>query len=161
MKRRYIKLTKEEEKLLRDGYERGTQFQFRSRCHCLLLSNSGREIKELITIFGVSRLTIYNWFDRWEEHGMAGLTNQPGQGRKKILNEKDLPIVKEEFKANHQRLEAVRLALNEKLSKEFSEITLKRFLKNQPTLPNPPSKQPNRSESKNRTAVKSVYSATD
>ncbi|WP_367267826.1 helix-turn-helix domain-containing protein [Okeania sp. SIO2C9] len=37
---------------------------------------------ELIKIFVVSSITIYNWLKRWQILGFLGLYNQIGRGRK-------------------------------------------------------------------------------
>ncbi|MDY6785387.1 MAG: hypothetical protein SW833_23035 [Cyanobacteriota bacterium] len=48
-------------------------------------------MQELMTIFGISRKTLHNWFTRWEDRKMAGLYNQKGRGRKpEVLNDRNL-----------------------------------------------------------------------
>ena len=37
--------------------------------------------------FGVSRLTLYRWLERFERDGSAGLERQPGSGRPRKLAE--------------------------------------------------------------------------
>jgi transposase len=86
VKRQYIQLLASEILTLEAGYTYGPQYQFRHRCHCLLLSHQGRSVKELAAIFQVSKRTIYNWFTAWESKGLVGLGNQAGQGRKPKLS---------------------------------------------------------------------------
>ena len=83
----------------------------------------------LKAIFQVSHPTITNWFDSWEEHGIVGLWNKSGQGRKAILTDSDKPLIKSKVQASPQQLKQVRLELKEELNKEFSTKTLQRFLK--------------------------------
>ncbi len=126
---RYIQLSPSELITLEEGYKNVTHHQFKSRCHCLILSHQGYDMKTLKDIFNVSRPTITNWFDSWETNGIAGLWNQKGQGRKTILHENDRAIVKERVQASPQQLKQVCQELKVDLQKEFSTKTLKRFLK--------------------------------
>jgi transposase len=94
------------------------------------LSHQGQDISALMSIFKVSRITVYNWFNRWDKYGLIGLYNEKGQGRKTILTDSDIEKVKERVRENRQQLKVARVQLKEDLSKEFSDKTLKRFLKN-------------------------------
>jgi transposase len=58
-----------------------------------------------------------------------GLRNQPGQGRKAILKVEDLPQIKAKVQQNPQHLKAVRQELKVDLQRNFSDKTLRRFLK--------------------------------
>ena len=129
MQKKYIKLTSEEIITLQQGRKNHTSHQFRDRCHCLWLSNEGKEVKEIAQILQVSTITIYNWFHRWEEKGIVGLLNQKGQGRKAILLQSEQETIKEKVQANAQRLKQAREELKKELNKEFSDKTLKRYLK--------------------------------
>lgn len=101
----------------------------RKRCHCLLLSSAGYGIEDLVAVFQVSSNTIYDWLKRWETRGLSGLRDVPGRGRKPILSQADLPQIKVRVQANAQRLKIARQELKEELGREFSEKTLRRFLK--------------------------------
>jgi len=127
--KRYIELVAEEITTLEQGYKNNTNHQFRQRCHALLLSNQGHDMASLKTLFAVTHATIGNWFRAWEDSGIVGLRNQAGQGRKPIFSVTDLNLVKEKVQENPQHLKAVRETLKTELNKEFSEKTLKRFLK--------------------------------
>lgn len=62
---RYIKgLSLETLKMLDRIYKNSKYYQVRQRAHCLKLSNEGYKISELMSIFKVSRNTIYNWFNQ-------------------------------------------------------------------------------------------------
>ncbi len=129
MRQKFIELTLEEIGTLQQGHKNHPSAQVRSRCHCLLLSQQGKPVKELVQIFPVKPLTVYTWFKRWEQKGLVGLFNEKGPGRKAILQPADEPIIKQQVQANAQKLSLARQHLKAELNKEFSQKTLKRFLK--------------------------------
>jgi len=134
---RFIKLTEAELITLQEGHKNGAQFQFRNRCQCLVLSSQGMPVSQLTTLFDVSDITIYSWFDRWEKVGLSGLMNKPGRGRKPILslqNTDHVKSVKAAIKKNPQSVKAVVAQLEIVLDEKMSVDTVKRFLKNLTTV---------------------------
>lgn len=134
---RFVKLTKAEFVTLQEGHKNGSQFQFRNRCQCLLLSNQGKTVSELSQFFEVTNITIYGWFDRWEKNGLCGLMNKPGQGRKPILsvqNPEHVSSVKAAVGKNAQSVKAVVAELESTTGETMSVDTIKRFLKNLVTV---------------------------
>lgn len=129
MRPRFITLTPDEELTLRQGQQHGPQFQFRDRCRCLIMSHEGQTVNFLMEHFKVSRLTIYNWFNAWKEHGLRGLYNKPGQGRKAILTTEDEATIKQQVSQHRQQLKAALAPLRHELHRDFSRKTLERFLK--------------------------------
>jgi transposase len=129
MQKKYIVLTQEEVLTLQEGHKNHPCYQVRNRCQCLLLSNQGKEVKELAVLFSVIPLTIYTWFYRWQEKGLVGLFNEKGRGRKGILSQADGEKIKQQVQAHAQQLKVARATLKKQLNKEFSQKTLKRFLK--------------------------------
>lgn len=130
---RFVNLTEAELVTLQEGHKNGSQFQFRNRCQCLVLSSQGRTVPELAEFFEVSKITIYSWLERWENKGLAGLMNKPGQGRKPILslqNPQHIKSVKTAVGKNAQTLKAVVAELETTLDEKMSVDTVKRFLKN-------------------------------
>ena len=130
---RFVKLTESELKTLQEGHRNGSQFQFRNRCFCLILSSQGKSVSELTEFFEVSRITIYSWLDAWDKHGITGLMNKPGRGRKPILsvqNSAHVKSVKAAIKKNPQSVKAAAAELESKIGAEMHPETLKRFLKN-------------------------------
>lgn len=130
---RFVKLTEAELVTLQEGHKNGSQFQFRNRCQCLLFSHQGRTVAELAQFFEVSKITIYGWFDRWENNGIRGLMDKPGRGRKPILslqNPTHIEQVKSAVKKNAQSVKAMVAELETTLETEMSVDTVKRFLKN-------------------------------
>lgn len=129
MRQRFACLTPDEVATLQDGHKHGPQFQFRSRCLCLLLSHQQQPVKWLKEHFQVSQLTIYSWLDAWEQVGLRGLYNKAGQGRKPILTAADQALVSQHVQAHIQQLKLARQTLRTELNREFSQKTLSRFLK--------------------------------
>lgn len=129
MKKKFIKLNEVEKTTLREGRKNGKAQPFQQRCHCLLLSSEGYQVKELARFFQVSEMTVYGWLKRWEAGGIIGLKDKAGRGRKAILRDEDLPQVKAVVQENAQQLKVARQKLKEELGREFSAKTLKRFLK--------------------------------
>ena len=107
----------------------GDPIQFRNRCLCILLSHQQQPVKWLKDHFQVSRLTIYNWLDAWEEQGLRGLYNRPGQGRRPILTTCDKAMVTQHVEQHSQQLKLARQTLRIELNRDFSQKTLSRFLK--------------------------------
>lgn len=134
---RFVKLTEPELKTLQEGHKNGSQFQFRNRCFCLILSHQGKSVSELSKFFEISRITVYSWFDAWEKNGIVGLMNKPGQGRKSILslqNPDHVKKVKAAIKKNPQSVKSVVAELESNLGAPMHPETLKRFLKNLVTV---------------------------
>ena len=129
VRKKFIKLNEAEKITLQEGNKNGKAKAFQERCHCLLLSAEGYQVKELARIFRVSEICVYGWFKRWEKSGVVGLRDKQGRGRKPILKAEDLPQVKTCVQENAQRLKVARQKLKEELGREFSAKTLKRFLK--------------------------------
>lgn len=130
---RFVTLSEAEFGTLQEGHKNGSKFQFRNRCQCLVFSHQGRTVSELAQFFEVSQITIYGWFDRWENNGIVGLMNKSGQGRKPILslqNPAHIESVKAAVGRNAQTLKAVVAELESTLESEMSVDTVKRFLKN-------------------------------
>jgi transposase len=129
MKKKFIELEETEKTTLQEGHKNGKTKAFQFRCHCLLLSSEGYEVKELARIFRVSEITVYSWFKRWEKRGICGIRDKEGRGRKPILQAEDLGLIKRQVQENAQRLRIAREKLKAELGREFSTKTLKRFLK--------------------------------
>lgn len=130
---RFVKLSKAELITLQEGHKNGSQFQFRNRCQCLVLSSQGRTVCELAQFFEINPITIYGWFDRWEKSGLTGLMNRPGRGRKPILslqNPAHIASVRTAVRENAQSLKAMVAELETALEIPMSVDTVKRFLKN-------------------------------
>lgn len=126
---RNISLTEQEVADLQELYKSSSYLVERKRSQCLLLSHQGRSINELAGIFGVTRLTITNWLDKWKQGGLDGIRLESGRGRKQKL----AGIGQEQLEAyvqQHSRnLHAVVALIKEKHAVVVSKKTLQRFLK--------------------------------
>lgn len=128
---RFIRdLTVDTIKLLNRIYKQSSHYQVQQRSHCILLSYEGARISELMEIFQVSRGTIYNWMNDWEEYRLLGLYNRPGRGRKPIFNELQEFQIKEWVKQSPKDLKKVLAQIEELWGVTVSKDTLKRILRN-------------------------------
>ena len=126
-------LTEEQKSSLNRGYCHGTSPLFRRKCHCILLSHSGKTTEELSTIFSVHVVSIRKWLRIWEAEGIEGLQLKPGRGRKAKLQtdqEEHVEIVKELIRNEPKNLDRVTAQVDDRLGINVSKKTLKRFLKN-------------------------------
>ena len=116
---------------LEKGIKSRKAFTFSRRCHIILLKSEGRSSKDIAQIFDITDQAVNNWVKRYRKSGIAGLQTRPGRGRKPILNkEEDEAKVKAAIKKERQRIKHVKEELEQELNKNFSVLTLKRFLKN-------------------------------
>ena len=130
---RFVKLSEAEFITLQEGHKNGSQFQFRHRCFCLILSSQGKTVSELTKFFEVSRITTYAWLAAWETGGIIGLMNRKGQKRKPILslqNQRHVEKVKALIAGNPQSVKSVIAQIEPVLGLTMHPETLKRFLKN-------------------------------
>ena len=126
-----IELTDEQRAALEQGYRHGARHVFRHRCHMVLLKADQRTLADVAEIVSVCVQTVNNWLWRYKQAGMSGLTTQPGQGRRSILQVgEDAAVVRLAVTEHRQRIAQARAALEERLGKRVSEKTLRRFLKN-------------------------------
>lgn len=119
----------ERKKMLKRIYHQSHHHQVRQRAHCLLLYEEGYKVSYLQEILGVSRKTIYNWFKEWEERGLIGLYNRPGQGRKPKFTSEQQAQIREWTEANPRQLKQVSSKIKEEWDITTSTKTIKRVLK--------------------------------
>ena len=131
---RTIRLTEQEEKELQEVYKSSGYIIERRRSQCLLLSHRGKSINELAGIFGVTRLTITNWLDKWKEGGLEGIRLESGRGRRQKLAGIGQEQLEAYVEGHSRNLNAVLALLREKHAVEVSKKTLQRFLKTQRLL---------------------------
>jgi transposase len=125
-----IELSEKERTALEKGYRDGKKHGFRKRCHLILLKSEGRSSEEVGRILGICEIAVNNWVKRFVAEGIKGLETRPGRGRKPVLERSvDFDRVREAVTQNRQRIELAREELQASLGKDFSAMTLKRFLK--------------------------------
>lgn len=128
-KTKVIELTAAQREELENGYRNGQTHSFRQRCQMVLLKSEKRTSVEVVGILGSCEMTVNNWVKRYESEGLEGLRTRAGRGRKAILQVVDLEQVKVAVKQSRQKISVARAELEESLGKEFSQSSLKRFLK--------------------------------
>jgi transposase len=123
-------ISEEEKESLEEIKNRGIKMQERRRAHAVLLNFSGKDKKEIATIFTVSERVVYNWIHEWNNLGIASLEHKKGSGRKALLNpESHQDIILKILQENpHQPKKAYALTLKE-IGIKVSYDTYKRFLK--------------------------------
>ena len=127
---RYIKgLTKDTIKLLKRIYKESKYHQVRHRSHCILLSYQKYKISELMAIFQVSRNTIYNWLNNWDNWGLAGLYDREGRGRKKLFDDQQQKTIKDWVKQTPKNLGIVQERIKKEWDIVASKDTIKRVIK--------------------------------
>ena len=100
----------------------------RKRSQCLLLSNQGRTIIDLASIFDVDRRTIERWFDKWEKEGLNSLPITAGRGVKTRLKGLE-DVLSKQLEIHSRNLKNVLLHLEEKHNIRICKKTLQNFLK--------------------------------
>lgn len=108
----------------------------RHRCKIVLLYLDGYSVKDISCIMNTNIISIYDWLHRYNTSGFKGLLTQKGQGRKPILEEQHLSIVRAAVEQERQRLQKARQIIESDVGKPLSQSTLTRFLKTITALTN-------------------------
>ncbi len=124
-----IELSAAEVTALELGYRQGGSPVFGRRCQMVLLKSQGRTSQQVAQIVGGCAVVVNNWLHRYQVHGIEGLQTRPGRGRKAILQEADIEVVKASVAEHRQRLSVARAELEQMLDKSFCQMTLRRFVK--------------------------------
>ena len=125
-----LTLSDAERAALDNGWRQGKSHAFRQRCLLVLQKAQGRCSKDIAAEFGCCEPVVNDWVKRYQAEGLAGLKTKKGRGRKAILSkDTDLEAVRRAVQENRQRLSLAKAELEQDLGKEFSVLTLKRFLK--------------------------------
>jgi transposase len=125
-----VVLTAQERLALENGLHRGKSPAFRQRCRIVLLKAQKRTSKDVAEQVGCCEPVVNTWVLRYKAQGLEGLRTQPGQGRRAILQaETDLAAVRRAVQNSRQRVSLAKAELEQELGKEFSALTLRRFLK--------------------------------
>jgi transposase len=82
-----------------------------------------------MSIFKVTRITLYHWFSAWETAHLVGLYNQPGRGRKPLFTAEQKAQIQEWVKENPKNLNQVINRIQETWQITTSKDTIKRILK--------------------------------
>ena len=126
-----IELNEQQRAALENGYRDGHSHVFRVRCQMILLKAEGRKSRDIAEILGFCEAAVNRWLWRYKADGLRGLETKAGQGRPPILDPKnDAAAVRLSVAEHRQRLSQAQAELEVSLGKQFSEKTLRRFLKN-------------------------------
>lgn len=128
-KSRQISLSTEDRKELEMNHKQGGSHCFRQRCKMVLLKSEGFTSKEVAAILCTNSTSVHNWLKRYGDSGIEGLRTKSGQGRKRILTEEHLSIVRAAVKQERQRLSQAKQIVVENIGRKMSSATLTRFLK--------------------------------
>ena len=124
---RYVTLKTEEIEALELSSKNANNL-IRKRSQCFLLSNQGRTIIDLASIFDVDRRTIERWFDKWEKEGLNSLSIAAGRGVKTRLKGLE-KVLSKQLEIHSRNLKNVLLHLEEKHNIRICKKTLQNFLK--------------------------------
>jgi transposase len=119
----------ETQRLLQRLYRQSRHHQVRQRAHCILLRSQDYSIPQLMDIFSVSRKTLYNWFNNWEDQGVLGLYNRPGRGRKSTFNQAQVEEIRAWVQQSPRQLKQVVEKVQDEWGIAVSTKTIKRVLK--------------------------------
>lgn len=81
-----IALSHEERKLLKDNTRPSVQHRFVQRARIVLYAAKGMSNNEIADRVGLSFVSVCQWRNRYAKHGIVGLKDQTGRGRKRRLN---------------------------------------------------------------------------
>jgi transposase len=101
----------------------------RVRAHGIWLSAQGMKIKEIAKIYQVDRDTVATWIKKWEQHGVASLSDKPRSGRPPKLTPEEQDLVRQYIKEEPRCLKQVVERLRQKTAKRLSISSLKRLAK--------------------------------
>lgn len=84
---------------------------------------------DLMKVFAVERLTIYNWFNAWETRRLAGLYDHKGRGRPPKLTLEEQEQVHQYIEQHPKDMKKVAHLIEQETSKRVSTKTVKRLIK--------------------------------
>lgn len=90
---RYISLNPSDLLLVERHYKQDKRHHVRKKCEVLLRSHQGYKIPELAIMFNIHCDTVREWFNKWEEAGIAGFAIKAGRGVKAKLDLTDATLV--------------------------------------------------------------------
>lgn len=126
---KHIELSVAARKDLEQGYKQSEYHVFRQRCKMVLLKAEGYTSKQVAALLATNEISVHNWLKRYAVEGIRGLQTKKGQGRKPILEEEHLSMVRAAVQQERQRLSQARKMVEDNIGKKMSGQTLTRFLK--------------------------------
>jgi transposase len=135
-KSKAVLLSDDQRQLLEQGYKESDHHCFRQRCKMVLLKTEGYTSKQIAAILDTNEISVHNWLKRYAAQGLEGLNTSAGQGRKPILEQAHLPVVRAAVEQERQRLSQAQKIIENTMGKKMSQQTLIRFLKNSTAVTN-------------------------
>ena len=99
-----LALTLEDKHTLEQSYRTVKKHSFRQRCKIILLKHEGYSVREVSNVLNTTASSINKGLHRFSAEGIAGLHTKAGQGRKPILEESHLSIVRAAVEQERQKL---------------------------------------------------------
>ena len=115
--------------LLRRIHQQSRHHRVRQRAHCIVLSSQGYTTTHLADIFQVDRITIYHWFNAWEQKGFPGLYSRKASGRPPLFTPDQKDQIRQWIKQFPRNLNQIRALIYEEFDLDVSKQTIKRVLK--------------------------------
>ena len=78
---RFVRKPTDKEKIELERMTRQEVGRVAMRAHMILLSARGYTVPQIEEIHNTSNVTVYKWFDRFDEQGPQGLYDEPRFGR--------------------------------------------------------------------------------
>jgi transposase len=95
----------------------------------VLLKQQGYKSKQIGLIVGSGEMSVNNWINRFIQDGSEGLETRAVQGRKPLLKQEHLGVVKAAVQQQGQPLSQAQQIIEANMGKQMSRRTLTRFLK--------------------------------
>ena len=119
-----IVVSDEQKAALERGYKTGRSHCYRQRCKMVLLKQEGYRSTEIGHIVSSCEMSVNNWINRFITEGMQGLETKSGRGRKPVLEQEHLCVVKAAVQQERQRLSQAQLIIEAHIGKQMSRQTL-------------------------------------
>ena len=135
MKNIYVKkLSEKENEELLELYKHDNRKRVRERSHIILLSNKGKPVKELMSIFNLTRQVICTLINNFNKNGVAELYDDKRSGRPEKLTDEAKKRVLEMLAKDSRNLKKILAELKNKFDIKISKKTLIRFIKKKKSL---------------------------
>lgn len=124
---RFVELTPPEQQQLEHHWRHGKSSRVRQRAQALLLSHRSYSVKEIAGVLEVHRDTVVSWFQAWEEHGEAGLSDGERCGAPPKLTPEEQARAVELLKEHPHQPKQVLAQLKKETGKTIGSRTLSRI----------------------------------
>lgn len=126
------RLNQEEDRTLKELRKASTvPYRVRDRAHLIRLNAQGWKTAELAILFDCCEHTVRETLKRWQLHGLGGLWDASGRGRKCKWQPEDIAYLEHCLKTEERTYNSAQLALKlkEERNVELSADRIRRLLK--------------------------------